>query len=191
MSAWQNISKKKNLWLYLTGLSTPGNVAKTAPLVRLSNTMRWFMSAEYLTRSLWCPNMTYYRKKQETTERDTFYDNPKWIRLRNRILRRDKYMDMESKRYGVPKPAEVVHHIFPKGDFPEYAFSEWNLISLSRKSHNEMHIRESEGLSEKGIELLKRTCRKYGIEVPSKYGADALQQAKQARIKRDRYYDYD
>ena len=128
-----------------------------------------------------------WNSKSSAPDRDAFYDSPKWLRIRSRILRRDKYMDAEAKRYGIAKPAEIVHHIFPKNEYPEYAFSEWNLISLSRKTHNEMHVRDTDELTAKGIDLLRRTCRKYGVEVPSKY--DAPQQ-KKPRIKRDRYYDY-
>ena len=97
-------------------------------------------------------------------------------------------MDMESKRYGKFKPAEVVHHIFPKDEFPEYAFSEWNLISLSRKTHNEMHNRDGYELSEKGIGLLRRTAQKHGVPVPDKYGQK--KQSKGVFIQRDRYTDY-
>lgn len=100
---------------------------------------------------------------------DPWYEQPKWLRLRQSILRRDKYMDVEAKRYGVVKQAEIVHHIFPKNDFPEYAFEPWNLISLSRKTHNTLHDRDSDELTEKGIDLLRRTCRKRNMPIPEKY----------------------
>lgn len=101
-------------------------------------------------------------------------------------LRRDKYMDMESKRYGIPRAAEIVHHIFPKDEYPQYAFEMWNLISLSRKTHNEMHDRETDELTEKGMDLLRRTCRKRGMEIPSKY----MEQKKRNKRKSqsDGYY---
>ena len=114
-----------------------------------------------------------------------WYENPKWLRVRKSVLRRDKYYDMERKRYGILSPAEVVHHIFPRDEFPEYEYELWNLISLSRKTHNEMHDRDSDALSEKGIELLRRTCRKYGVEIPKQY-----QKKKKKAIKEKRGYDY-
>lgn len=115
----------------------------------------------------------------------SFYESPKWARVRQRVLRRDKYYDMERKRYGITKPAEVVHHIFPREEFPEYEYEMWNLISLSRKTHNEMHDRDTDELSVKGIDLLRRTCRKYGKEIPQKY---LETKPKKRKEYRDGYY---
>ena len=72
-------------------------------------------------------------------------------------------MDQELRRYGKAVPADTVHHIFPAEDYPEYRWSDWNLISLASKTHNEMHDRNTNKLTDKGIELLKRTARKRGI----------------------------
>lgn len=131
------------------------------------------------------------RKKQHPNDRDPFYDDPKWIRLRNSVLRRDNYMDKESRRFGIIRPAEVVHHIFPKDEFPEYAFSVWNLISLSRQTHNEMHDRDTDELTQKGRDLLIRTARRNNVQVPEKYEQQKQSnRGKGVRIKRDRYYDY-
>lgn len=116
--------------------------------------------------------------------RDKWYGSAKWQRLRNRVMRRDKYIDQERARYGVFVEAHVVHHIFPKDQFPQYAYEPWNLISLSRDTHNAMHIRDTQELTEKGKDLLRRTCRKQNIEVPEFY--------KKKRFKRgihsDGYY---
>ena len=98
-----------------------------------------------------------------------FYKLPKWEHKRNSILRRDGYMCQLSKRYGQLKQAEVVHHIFPLDEFPEYAFDDWNLISLTRTKHNELHDRETDELTEAGADLLRRTARRQGITVPEKY----------------------
>ena len=54
----------------------------------------------------------------------------------------------------------MVHHIFPREDYPEFQWSEWNLISLSSEMHNALHDRNSGELTEKGMDLLKRTKRK-------------------------------
>lgn len=94
-----------------------------------------------------------------------FYKTKKWEHKRAVILRRDEYMCQISKRYGKRVPANTVHHIFPRDRFPQYAWKNWNLISLSHEMHNEMHDRGTGELTEKGWDLLKRTARKNGIQV--------------------------
>lgn len=101
--------------------------------------------------------------------KDKFYDSPRWKRLRQSVLRRDNYEDMEAKRYGKVKAAELVHHIFPKDEFPEYAYESWNLISVSTSTHNTFHDRDTDELTETGRLLLVRTARKYGVRIPVKY----------------------
>lgn len=78
------------------------------------------------------------------------YKSARWKRLRERVLRRDKYLCRESARYGRVVPATVVHHVWPAALYPEYAWCEWNLISLSAKEHNAMHDRETDALTELG-----------------------------------------
>ena len=89
----------------------------------------------------------------------------RWERMREFILARDQYLDQEAKRYGKRVEAQVVHHIFPREFFPQYAFDEWNLISLSNKTHDEMHDRTSHLLTMKGFELMLRTARKEKIQI--------------------------
>ena len=98
-----------------------------------------------------------------------FYRCARWERKRAKILRRDGYLCQISKRYGKTVPADTVHHIFPLDEFPKYQLSDWNLISLSTKVHDQMHDRTSGKLSPAGAELLRRTCRKYGKEIPDQY----------------------
>ena len=98
-----------------------------------------------------------------------FYKDPRWERMRLHILKRDGYQCQLSKRYGKNREAEVVHHIFPREEFPEYAFEEWNLISITRREHNSLHYRDTDELTEEGAELLRRTARKNNIEIPTKY----------------------
>lgn len=74
-----------------------------------------------------------------------------------------------SKRLGKQVEATTVHHIFPRSRFPEYQYSDWNLISLSASAHNSLHIRDTEELTDAGKELLRRTCRKYSIPIPDEY----------------------
>lgn len=93
------------------------------------------------------------------------YKEKRWVELRKRILARDKHMDMVEKRYGRYKSADLVHHIFPVHLFPEYQYCEWNLISVSKATHNKLHDKDE--LSEKGKELLIRTAQKNNIPVPA------------------------
>lgn len=93
------------------------------------------------------------------------YNSRRWERLRGSVLIRDEFIDQIQKRYGRRVQANTVHHIFPREWFPEFAFCEWNLISVSAKTHNQLHDRETHKLTNKGFELLKRTARKQGIHI--------------------------
>ena len=88
-----------------------------------------------------------------------------WTHKREVILRRDGYIDQVAKRYGKIIEADTVHHIFPREFYPQYEWENWNLISVSKKTHNELHDRESHELTEKGKELMRRTARKRGIQL--------------------------
>ena len=83
--------------------------------------------------------------------------NRRWQRLRKRILARDGYMCREAARYGRLIHADVVHHIWPAEDYPQYAYCAWNLISLSRENHNAMHDRVTDALTLLGISWKNRT----------------------------------
>lgn len=85
------------------------------------------------------------------------YNTTKWKRLAHAIMRRDGYMCQLSKRYGKRVPAEVVHHIYPADEYPEYAYEPWNLIALSRKMHNTLHDRNTDALTAEGVALMRRT----------------------------------
>ena len=89
----------------------------------------------------------------------------RWKKLRAYILTRDKYLDQIALRYGNRIEATTVHHIFPREFFPEFTYCEWNLISLSAKTHNRLHDRESHKLTDEGFELLRRTAKKRGMEL--------------------------
>ena len=96
---------------------------------------------------------------------DPFYKTARWLRIRDRVLRRDKYLCAESRRYGRMIPATTVHHIFPREDFPQYQYEYWNLISLSSAAHDAMHDRVTGALSNKGKEWMRRTARERGIDL--------------------------
>lgn len=85
------------------------------------------------------------------------YFSPRWKRLATAVMRRDGYKCQLSKRYGKAVPAEVVHHIYPVDEYPEYAYCAWNLISLSRAAHNRLHDRNTNALTSEGIALMRRT----------------------------------
>jgi 5-methylcytosine-specific restriction endonuclease McrA len=84
------------------------------------------------------------------------YKDKRWIHKRSVILRRDEYLCQESKRYGKAVQATTVHHIYPVEFYPELAYIDWNLISLSDSKHNEMHDRDTHELTDKGKALQLR-----------------------------------
>jgi len=100
---------------------------------------------------------------------DPFYKGKRWEAVRAAALARDGYMCQVSKRYGKMVPADTVHHVFPRELFPEYQYSMWNLVSLAGAVHDEMHDRVTGDLTEKGKDLLRRTARRHGVEVPARY----------------------
>ena len=77
-----------------------------------------------------------------------FYKSERWTTKRKSILRRDNYQSALARRYGKLKPAEIVHHIFPRTEYPEYAFDDWNLISVTFEEHNRLHDRGTDDLTE-------------------------------------------
>lgn len=81
----------------------------------------------------------------------------RWKNLRSRILRRDKYLCQYYLKFGKNIEASHVHHIFPVEIYPEYAYCEWNLISLSQRAHNMMHVRGSHELTSEGMKLMMKT----------------------------------
>lgn len=89
------------------------------------------------------------------------YKSKKWQRIRNKVLKRDKYLCQESLRYGKHIPGNTVHHIFPVEFYPELKYEYWNLITLDNKVHNKMHERIGHNLTLEGLRLQKRFRTKY------------------------------
>ena len=87
------------------------------------------------------------------------YKSKRWQQKREAILRRDKFECQYFKRFGKHREADHVHHIYPAEDFPEYAFEDWNLISLSKEAHNMMHERTTGALTAEGRKLQERVKR--------------------------------
>ena len=85
------------------------------------------------------------------------YYGGRWKKKRKKILRMDGYICQVAKRYGRTEEATVVHHIYPADKYPEYAWCDWNLISVSLATHNKLENRETGELTKMGIELQRRT----------------------------------
>ena len=66
-------------------------------------------------------------------------------------------MDRIELRYGRQIQATIVHHIYPADEYPEYAYCDWNLISVSMATHNKLENRCSGNLTEAGLALQRRT----------------------------------
>lgn len=78
------------------------------------------------------------------------YKSKRWERLRERVLGRDKYKCQECRRYGKAVAANTAHHAWPADDYPEWAWSAWNLVSLCAGCHNAMHDRDTGELTDLG-----------------------------------------
>lgn len=96
-----------------------------------------------------------------------FLTSKAWRDKREKILRRDGYMCQWSKRYGRKVPGNIIHHIFPRSEFPQYALMDWNLITVSMKGHKALE--DENGLTEEGRQLLVRTARKHNVKIPENY----------------------
>lgn len=85
------------------------------------------------------------------------YYGEKWKKKRKHVLRLDGFVCQIAKRYGRTEEATVVHHIYPADEYPEWAWEDWNLISVSLATHNKLENRKSGELTEMGISLQRRT----------------------------------
>ena len=85
------------------------------------------------------------------------YGGAKWKRKREHILRLDGYKDRVAAMYGRTEEARIVHHIYPADDYPEYAWLDWNLISVSKGTHNKLENRNTHDLTNLGWWLMSIT----------------------------------
>ena len=53
--------------------------------------------------------------------------------------------------------ANTVHHIYPADKYPEYAWCDWNLISVSQAGHNKLENRLTGELTALGKQLMEQT----------------------------------
>ena len=84
------------------------------------------------------------------------YKSKRWRLVRKRVLRRDRYRCREWARYGKAVTADTVHHVWPAEEYPEFAWAEWNLISLSGDRHGAMHDRRTGRLTVLGESWRRR-----------------------------------
>lgn len=85
------------------------------------------------------------------------YNSEKWKRKREHILKLDGYKDRIEARYGRTIEAQIVHHIYPSAEYPQWAWCDWNLISVSKATHNRLEDRNRGRLTKLGQELQDRT----------------------------------
>ena len=84
------------------------------------------------------------------------YKSKRWAAARRAALRRDRPQCRECSRYGLAVNASVVHHAWPAEDWPELAWTAWNLVSLCPACHNAMHDRDTGALTARGMALRRR-----------------------------------
>lgn len=100
---------------------------------------------------------------------DPFYLSTRWKKKREHILRRDGYKDKVAEQFrGVICGADIVHHIFPREDFPCYEWCDWNLISVSTKTHRGLHQQFTGGLTKLGRVLMEQVALEQGIKISGK-----------------------
>lgn len=97
-------------------------------------------------------------------DKHEFYHSKTWKNKRARVLRRDGYIDqLALMLYDKTLPGETVHHIFPLEEYPEYRLCSWNLITVSAVTHDKLHNRTDNSLTELGLQLMRKTIRERDI----------------------------
>lgn len=97
------------------------------------------------------------------------YGSVSWKQKRKHILVRDGYIDRIALRDGVRMAADTVHHILPAEDYPEYAWEDWNLISVSARTHRTyLHDPRTKALTPLGLELARQTAEEHGVKLTEK-----------------------
>ena len=112
------------------------------------------MGLSWLGRFLFCPEVSCLaleiEKLKELVEAgtsDLFYSWKAWKRLREAVLKLDRYecqrCKNEKKRY---RKATIVHHVKHLTDRPDLALSVWDqdtgerqLVSVCKQCHEELH----------------------------------------------------
>lgn len=90
---------------------------------------------------------------------EDFYKSPRWRRMRHHVLLRDNWIDKVAQRDGVTIPADTVHHILPREEYPQYELCDWNLISVSQQTHKKrLHMKYTGLLTPFGKKLMYETA---------------------------------
>lgn len=97
------------------------------------------------------------RMRRQAKVKRINYQGGKWKKKRTKILRLDGYVDRYEQRYGRTVEANTVHHIYPAKEYPEYAWEDWNLLSISEGTHNRLENRITGELTAEGEKLRIRT----------------------------------
>ncbi|EJR67753.1 HNH endonuclease signature motif containing protein [Bacillus cereus] len=92
----------------------------------------------------------FYDKYKRDKEAKKFYDSTAWRRCRELALIRDSYRCQECMKHDplIPVPADMVHHIKERSEYPELALTLENLISLCNACHNKEHPEKGGGKKE-------------------------------------------
>ena len=107
--------------------------------------------------------------KKTAIDSDEFIWSKQWREKSHKILRRDRYLDQYVlKTENRMIPADMVHHILPREDFPQYAMEDWNLISVSKRTHNKILHTIKGKLTRAGKALMYETAWRNGIKMTEK-----------------------
>ena len=93
------------------------------------------------------------------------YKGKRWQAKRKHILLRDKWTDQYLLRQGVKREANLVHHILPAQEYPDYQWKDWNLISISETTHKHLHEKYTGRLSPEGWQLAQEVADLHGIKL--------------------------
>ena len=105
----------------------------------------------------------------KNVQHDDFIWSEQWRRKAHSILRRDGYIDQYIlKTTGRMIEANLVHHILPRDEFPQYAMEDWNLISLNKRTHSRIIHTIKGKLTNEGRKLMMETAFKQGIKLHEK-----------------------
>src|SRR5690625_514598 len=92
---------------------------------------------------------------------DTFYQGKKWLRKRQVVLKLYDYQCQETKQYGKTASAEVVHHIYPREQYPELEYVTWNLLPITSDHHNKFHDRVNDEIIGRGLYWQRKRQREF------------------------------
>lgn len=87
----------------------------------------------------------YYDRHKRNQEARRFYKSTAWRKCREITLARDNYLCQECLKHGKITTANVVHHIKPLEDYPEFALDARFHISLCHACHNKEHPEKGSG----------------------------------------------